>query len=370
MAVLSEEQIMLRDMGVEWARDRAPVSVLRQLYDGENVGQNPGIYAEMASMGWTGILIPESHGGSDFGALSLGLLLEQLGRTLLPSALWSSALVATTALKAGTEAQRARWLPGIADGSVIAALATDLGGRPLQGALSVTATAEGDGWKLSGRIGPVPDGMLAQLFILSAETGNGISLFLIPADAPGLSRHALAQIDARSPAILELDSVAVEPQDLLAGTENAARILEHVLDCARVGLAAEMLGAATQAFETTLEYLKVRVQFDRLIGSFQALQHRAAGMFQELELLRSAVEAALAAIDSNDPDLPAKASAAKALAGEILNAISNEMVQLHGGIGMTHEHDAGLYLKRARVADQLLGNAAFHRERWGRLRGF
>lgn len=370
MAVLSEEQIMLRNMGVEWARDRASVTVLRQLYDGESVGQNPDIYAEMASMGWTGILIPESHGGSDFGALSLGLLLEQLGRTLLPSALWSSALVAATALKAGTETQQARWLPGIADGSVIAALATAHGGFPVPNAPSITASIESDGWRLSGRVGPVPDGMLAHLFILSAETEKGTALFLVPADSPGLSRRALAQIDARAPAILELDGVAIEAQGLLAGPENAAQILEHVLDCARVGLAAEMLGSATQAFETTLEYLKVRVQFDRLIGSFQALQHRAACMFQELELLRSAVESALAAIDAQDADLPAKASAAKALAGEILNAISNEMVQMHGGIGMTHEHDAGLYLKRARVADQLLGNAAYHRERWGRLRGF
>jgi alkylation response protein AidB-like acyl-CoA dehydrogenase len=378
LAVLSEEQAMLKDMASEWVRDRMPVTAYRKLFAGAfPLGHDPEAYADMVQMGWAGILVPEDHGGVDFGYLSLGLVLEELGRTLAASPLISSALVTATALRLlGTDDQKARWLPGIADGSIVGTLALDEGARHAPLATALAATQQGTGWRLDGVKRPVPDGMASSLFIVAARTsgapgdGDGLTLFLVEPTAPGLSRTALDQIDARSPALLTLDGVELAGDAVLGPVGGAGEALDRILDCGRAGLAAEMLGTATQAFETILDYLKTRVQFGQLIGSFQALQHRAGAMFGELQLLRSAVEAALAGLDAGDPAVPALVSLAKAMAGDTLQRISNEMIQLHGGIGMTHEHDAGLYLKRARVADQCYGNAAFHRERWGRLNGF
>lgn len=369
MAVLNDEQAMLRDMAGEWTRDRMPVSVARRRWEHPEVaGHDPAVYAEMASMGWLGVLVPEAQGGSDFGYLSMGLLLEALGRTLVASPLLSSAMVAVTALRRGGDAaQQARWLPGIADGSLVAALAIDEGGRHDPASLAATATRVGDQWRLDGVKRPVPDAVGAGLLIVEACADDRPGLFLIEGGAAGVSMEPLDQIDASRPARVVLDGAMTVEHGRLDAMGD--KLLEAVLDVARVGQAAEMLGMATQAFETTLDYLGTRVQFGRPVGAFQALQHRAAAMFGELQLLRSAVEAALVALDS-EGDAAAPASLAKALAGEVLNRITNEMVQLHGGIGMTHEHNAGLYLKRARVADQMWGSAAFHRERWGRLNGF
>ena len=378
MAVLTEEQTMLKDMAAEWTRDRMPVGAARSLYDhsgggrpGEGPGHDPGRFAEMAAMGWTGIVVPEAYGGLEFGYASLGLVLEQLGRTLAPSPLHSSALVAASALAlGGSEEQKQRLLPAIADGSLIGTLALDEGPRHAPEAIALTARRTADGWKLDGAKRPVPDGMAADMFIAAGRTAQGVTLFVVPADTPGLSREALDQVDARRPAALTFTDVTLGNDAVLGEVDAGARLLEMVLDRARAGLAAELLGLAEQAFETTTDYLKTRVQFGQVIGSFQALQHRAAEMFAELQLTRSAVEAALVAIDEGSPDLPALASLAKALASDTAKLVANQMIQLHGGIGMTHEHDAGLYVKRALVAGHYYGNAAFHRERWGRLQGY
>lgn len=384
MAVLNEEQTMLKDMATEWARDRMPIAAARALYDesgggrpGDGVGFEPDAYAEMAAMGWTGIVVPEAFGGSDFGALSLGLIIEELGRTLAASPLLSSALVSASALRlAGTAGQQQRWLPGIADGSVVGTLALEEGPHHAPEAVALAAKRTDGGWRLDGLKRPVQDGMGADLFIVAARTSgqagdhDGITLFLVAASTPGLTRTALDQIDARRPALLRFDGVTVADDAMLGAVDGGAPLLDAILDRARIGIAAEMLGLATQAFETTLDYLKTRVQFGQVIGSFQALQHRAAEMFGELQLARSVVEAALIAIDADAPDLPALASLAKAVAGETAHRIAGQMIQLHGGIGMTHEHDAGLYYKRALVAAQCYGSTAFHRERWGRLNGY
>lgn len=378
MTLLSDEQVMLKDMAGEWVRERMPVAAYRKLFAGAfPLGHDPEAYADMAQMGWAGILVPEDLGGVDFGYRSLGLILEELGRTLVASPLISSALVAATALRLlGNAEQQAQWLPGIADGSIVGALAVDEGARHAPLATALVAVRQGDGWRLDGVKRPVPDGMAASLFIVAARTSgepgdaDGLTLFLVEPAIAGLSRTTLDQVDARSPAVLTLAGVDLTGNAVLGPVGGASEALDRILDGGRAGLAAEMLGTATQAFETILDYLKTRVQFGQLIGSFQALQHRASAMFGELQLLRSAVETALAGLDANDPATPALASLAKAMAGDTLQRISNEMIQLHGGIGMTHEHDAGLYLKRARVADQCYGNAAFHRERWGRLNGF
>lgn len=378
MAVLTEEQTMLRDAARAWAQEKAPVTALRKARDGGNLlGYAPEAFAEMAGMGWAGVVIPEDHGGSEFGYLSLGLVLEELGRTLAASPLAVSSMAAASALvRAGTEAQKAVWLPAIASGEAVAALAVDEGPRHDPVRTAMAATAAGGGYSLSGTKTFVAEGMAASLFVVAARTAGapgdatGITLFLVPADSAGLSKAPRHTADSRDYAALTLDGVTVGADAVLGEVGGGYALLERTLDIARIAVSAEMLGMSAQAFDTTLEYLKTRVQFGQTIGSFQALQHRAAKMFSELELARSCVEAALTAIDQDADDLPQQAALAKAVAGDTLNLISREMVQMHGGIGMTDVHDAGLYLKRARTVEALFGSTAWHRDRWGRMQGY
>lgn len=374
MAVLSEEQALLKEMAANWVQDRAPVSARRKVTHGDDAPRHdPALYAEMAQMGWTGIIVPEAYGGSDFGHFSLGLILEQLGRTLVASPLLGSALVGAGALRlGGTKEAQARWLPGIASGDVLAALATDEDRRHVPDRIDCQAKADGEGWILNGVKNPVPDGCAADVFIVSArrEGSDGITLFLVDARAAGISTTPLCRIDGADAAKVLLNDVRVDAEAVLGTLDEGDMLLEQILDRGRAGLAAEMLGSASQAFDVTLDYLKTRSQFGRLIGSFQALQHRAVRMLGELELTRSVVEAAMIAIDDEDANVAACVSLAKAQAGETLRLVTGEMVQMHGGIGMTEEHDAGLYLKRAATADATWGNSAFHRERYGRLAGY
>jgi alkylation response protein AidB-like acyl-CoA dehydrogenase len=378
MASLTEEQGMLRDAAQSWARDRAPVTEFRKMRDsGTLIGYDPALFSEMAEMGWTGVVVPEAYGGSDFGYRGLGLLIEETGRTLTASPLLASGLAATSALRfGGADAQKQVWLPKIAAGVAVGTLAVDEGPRHQPETVRLAAATRGDGFVLSGRKMAVPEGMAADIFVVSArtsgETGDraGISLFLVPAGAAGVSRGPLRLIDSRGWATVTFDKVAVDSSALLGGAGEGWDLLERVLDCARAGLAAEMLGSALQAFEMTLDYLKTRVQFGQPIGAFQALQHRAAKMFTELELARSCVEAALSAIDDEASNTRELVSLAKAKVGATAQLVTNEAVQMHGGIGMTDAHDAGLYLKRARVAEAAFGGMADHRERYARLRGF
>ena len=258
----------------------------------------------------------------------------------------------------------------------MATLAVDEGPHHAPAKVALTAAKSGAGYTLSGTKTFVLEGMAAGLFVVAARTAgkpgdtDGITLFLVPADAEGITRTALKLADSRGAAIVKLDGVEVGEDAVLGEAGQGWSLLDKTLDRARAGLAAEMLGSALQAFEVTLDYLKTRVQFGQVIGGFQALQHRAAKMFTELELTRSCVEAALAAIDADAADVAELASLAKAKAGDTLHLISNEMIQMHGGIGMTDAHDAGFYLKRARAAEAAFGNQSFHRDRYARLNGY
>ena len=343
MAVLTEEQTMLRDSAREWVQEKAPVSALRKLRDeGSEAGFDAAMFAEMAQMGWTGVVIPEAYGGSQFGYLGLGLVLEEMGKTLAASPLLSSALAAASAIVlGGTEEQKAAWLPKIASGDLIATLAVDEGARHDPGGVQMSAAVSEHGWSLTGKKTFVLEGMAAGLFIVSARTGGvvgetaGISLFLVSADAPSVSRERRHMADSRGYAALTFDGVQIGHDALLGPLDGGYPLLEKVLDRARAGLAAEMLGSAVQAFETTLDYLKTRVQFGQTIGSFQALQHRAAKMFTELELTRSCVEAALSAIDGDAADTAELVSLAKATAGETLPS----PLQGDGSAPRRHRHD-------------------------------
>lgn len=378
MAVLNEEQTMLRDAAKSWVQEKSPVTAFRKMRDsGVELGYDANAWNEMAEMGWAGVIIPEEYGGSDFGYLSMGLILEETGRTLTASPLLASGLAAASALVlGGSDAQKSEWLPKIAGGEVVGALAIDEGAHHAPEKVALKAEKSGSGYKLSGSKSFVLEGMAAGLLIVSARTSgkpgdtDGITLFLVAGDAKGVSRKRLHLADSRGAANITFDGVEVGADAVLGEVDKGHALLEKTLDRARAGLCAEMLGSALQAFEVTLDYLKVRVQFGQVIGSFQALQHRAAKMFTDLELARSAVEAALQAIDADTPDVPELVSLAKAKMGDVFHLVSNEMVQMHGGIGMTDAHDAGFYMKRARAAEAAFGNQGYHRDRYARIQGY
>ncbi|MES2987113.1 MAG: acyl-CoA dehydrogenase family protein [Pseudomonadota bacterium] len=356
MAVLTEEQTMLRDMAREWADNESPVTAFRKMRDAAPAGfYDPQAWAAQAEMGWAGILVPESNGGVGMGYMSLGLVLEQLGRTLAATPLAATSAATSAIVIGGSDAQKTAWLPKIASGEVVAALAVDEGPR-FTGAAASSTVSNG---KLSGTKEFVAEGDSAQLFVVSAADG----LYLVSGDE-GVKRSPRQLADSRSHAQVTFDNA---PAEKLEGGEN---LLTQVTDRAAIGVAAEMLGMAEAAFAQTNDYLKTRVQFGQALSTFQALQHRMAKMFTELELMRSAVEGALEAADSGRANISQETSLAKAVANDTLHLVSREMVQLHGGIGMTDEHDAGFYLKRARVLEQMWGNAAWHRDRFARLNGY
>eukprot|EP00435_Cladocopium_sp_Y103_P077643 s1_g1382.t1 len=378
MAALTEEQTLLKDQATSWVSAEAPVSKFRAMRnEGNELGFAQPTWAAMVEMGWTGILVPEEYGGSDLGYLTFGVVLEELGKQLAASPLFASAYVGATALLlAGTDAQKSSHLPGIVDGSKIVTLAIDEGPRHAPARTALEAKAQGDKYVLFGSKTLVLEGMSATDFIVVARSSGsvgdaqGLSLFIVSADASGLSRSAMKTMDSRGYAELTFDGVEVSASDLMGPEGQAGEVLEEILDRARAGVGAEMLGVGSQAFEMTLEYLKTRKQFGAVIGSFQALGHRAAELFAAKELARSCGEAALQEIDAQSNSVAKACSLSKAKVGDFLHTMSNQLIQIHGGIGMTDEFDAGLYLKRARVLETLYGNQSYHRDRYARLLGF
>ena len=366
MAVLSEEQTMLRDMAREWTMNESPVGAFRKVRDASgDCGYDAAAYKSMADMGWAGVIIPEEFGGSDFGWLSLGLVVEETGKTLTASPLAATSIAASALVSGGNDAVKAEWLPKLASGDAVGALAIDEGPRHDPAAIATTATQGANGWTLNGNKAFVHEAHGASLFVVAAKTDDGIALFAVPADAPGVMLATRKLTDARSHANVSLSNVAVSA-DAKLGDEKHCQL---VLDRARVIASAEMLGMAEHSFHVTLDYLKQRTQFGEIIARFQALQHRMADLFTKIELMRSAVEGALVALDLGS-DVPALASVAKATANDVLHLVSREVIQLHGGIGMTDEYDIGFYIKRARVLENAWGSSSFHRDRFAQLGGY
>lgn len=355
MATLNDEQVMLRDMAREWADNEQPVAAFRKLRAAASGdGYDREAWSTIGQMGWAGIVVPEEFGGSAFGYLSLGLVVEQLGRNLVASPLSSTAVAASAIAMGGDDAAKADWLPRIASGDVVATLAIDEGPHHTIEGLRTRV----EGGRLSGTKAFVAEGDSAQFFVVAAADG----LYLVGGD-DGVTRSPRRMADHRSHADLHFDAA---PAARLGGPELTGKIIDR----ATAITCAEMLGMAEQAFAMTNDYLKTRVQFGQKLSTFQALQHRMAKQLTELELMRSVVEAALEAIDAGRSDADQAVSSAKAVAGETLKLVSRETIQLHGGIGMTDEHDAGFYLKRSAVLEAMWGNAAYHRERFARLNGY
>ncbi|WP_019517003.1 acyl-CoA dehydrogenase family protein [Sphingomonas sp. Mn802worker] len=354
MAALNDEQVMLRDMAREWANNESPVTAFRKLREAAPAtGFDAEAWGVIGQMGWAGIVISEEYGGSAFGYLSLGLVVEQLGRNLAVSPLSSTAVAASAIVLGASEAAKQQWLPRLASGEAIATLAIDEGAIH---DLSVrSAVADG---RLTGSKAFVAEGDGADVFVVATQDG----LYLVEkGEDVTVSPRRMA--DSRSHAEVRFDGA---PAERLGGTALTAKMADY----AAAVTAAEMLGMADSAFHQTLDYLKQRVQFGQVLSTFQALQHRMAKMLTEIELMRSTVEGALEAIDAGRSDVDQAVSLAKATAGETLRLVSREMVQLFGGVGMTDEYDAGLYMKRAAVLEAMWGNAAYHRDRFARLNGY
>ncbi len=375
--VLTSEQEELARAARGFVERRLPVAHLRSLRDaGEPARLSRPAWREMAELGWAGIAVDEAHGGAGLGLTEIGVVMEELGRTLAPTPMLATAVIGAAALAAGPDAVRAEHLPAVAAGERLLALAFEESHcfAPYVGR---TAAVRGDGgWRLDGTKRFVLDGPAADAVIVvarvagEAEARDGLALFLVDRGAAGLAIEPRSMVDGRGAAQVTLADVRVADSHVLGTPGQGADLLDRLLARATAALAAEMLGASDAVFATTIAYLKERRQFGVVIGSFQALKHRAAHMFCELELTRSVVRAALAALDTDAADAETLVSAAKARASDTFLLVSGEAVQMHGGIGVTDDLDVGFYYKRARVADLTFGSAGYHRDRFARLNGF
>jgi alkylation response protein AidB-like acyl-CoA dehydrogenase len=374
--VLPEDQELIAKTAADFVKEKSPVARMRALRDAnEPACFSRTLWKEMAELGWVGLAFPERFGGAGLGFAELAVVLEELGKTLAPEPFLGTVLMGGQALAlGGSEAQQQSWLPRLCAGDAIVSLAhQEPRSRYDVHHVETRAERTDAGWKLTGEKTQVLDGHVADALLIPARTSGGaadaagISLFLVTKGAAGLTATRQSRLDARGAALVKLAGVAGE----LVGVEGqAGALLSRVIDRATIGLCAEMLGGMQQAFALTVEHLKTRKQFDVPIGSFQALKHRAADVFIELELARSVVMAAARAVDENAADLAKLASLAKAKCSDAYVLATNEGVQMFGGVGMTDEYDIGLYMKRARAAELTFGDAAFHRARWASLGGY
>tara|TARA_Y100000996_G_scaffold342970_1_gene280512 strand:+ start:1626 stop:2765 length:1140 start_codon:yes stop_codon:yes gene_type:complete len=376
--VLTEEEQFLKDTAKNFADERSPITHFRALRDNNDpLLWDKDLWSEMAKLGWPGILIPEDYGGSNFGITGISVILNECAKTLTPSPLFATGVIGAYSItNYGTDKQKEFYLPKIVSGELTTALAIDESSHHNPADTEIIAKKEGSNFIINGKKTFVIDGASADLIILLARTsGNkgdmvGLTLFLVDANLSGVDKIKLDMADSRNYSNINFNNVKIPDIDILGDLETGGETIENILDIARIAMASEMLGNAEAAFETTLDYLKQRKQFGALIGSFQALQHRAAEMFCEIELTKSSVMGAMKAADEGSNELQRLSSLAKTMAGETLHLVSNEAVQMHGGIGVTDEYDIGFFLKRARVAEQIFGSSKYHTERYANLSGF
>ncbi|MEA2897674.1 MAG: hypothetical protein QOJ84_3289 [Bradyrhizobium sp.] len=376
--VLNEEQSMLRDSARGLISDKAPVSHLRQLRDSKDAtGFSRDLWRSFAEMGFSGLLVPDDFGGSGLGCVEAGVVMEEIGRTLMPSPFLSTAVLAASALsRGGSAAQKSEHLPRIADGSLLAALAVDEGAkhRPLR--TNMHAVRSGNGFRLNGAKAFVIDGHTADLLIVAARTAgspgerDGLTLFLVDPKAKGIETERTAMVDSHNAARIVFDNIEVDADGVLGEVDQGGALLEGILNIGRGAVASEMVGVSEEVFGRTVGYLKERKQFGRLIGEFQALQHRAAHLYVEIEITRAAVLKALQTLDGDFENAGAAVAVAKARAGSTATLAVQEGVQMHGGMGMTDQFDIGFFMKRARVCQELFGDSNFHADQLARLKSY
>lgn len=370
--ILSEEETMLAESARGFLDADAPVSKLRKMRD-DGKTHDPALWAEMAAMGWCGVLVPEDNGGVDMGHAAAGVIAHELGKTLAVSPFLSTAVMAATALKQVDSAASAERLSAIAEGRLTYALALDETSKFAPENSQLACEKSGNGFRLNGQKSFVVDGGFADRVLVLARSGEGpedLTLFDLPADRAGIIRNDQAMIDSRNAARVEFDNVEATGDDIIGAAGDAMTVLRPALQAGQAALSAEMTGLAAGAADMTVGYLKERQQFGRPIGSFQALQHRAAHLWCEMEVTGSAILHAGRMLDSDPNNAAMAVSLAKARAIKTAKLAVIEGVQMHGGIGMTDAFDMGFFMKRARVASEWLGDYGYHAEQVAAARGF
>jgi alkylation response protein AidB-like acyl-CoA dehydrogenase len=375
--ILNEDQSMLRDSARSFIASEAPTAHFRKFRDmGCKDGFSHELWKQFAEMGFTGILIPEADGGLGLGHIEAGAVLEEIGRNLSPSPFLSTSVIAVEALKAADKAMRDRWFPGILAGETVIGIAIDEATKHRPEKIACKAERSGNGFKLSGAKQFVVQGGSADMLIVAARTAgsvgdtDGLTLFAVEKDASGLSVEAARTVDSAMAARIDLDGVEVTADAVIGEVDGGWAVLSKMLNAGRTGSAAEMVGVGSGAMDITFDYLKTRKQFGKLIGEFQALQHRAAHLYGEIEMARSAVLKAQNFLDEADPRGELYASVAKAKAGLACNLAVREGVQMHGGVGMTDEYDIGLYMKRDRSLNEFFGDIYYHADQVAKLNGY
>jgi alkylation response protein AidB-like acyl-CoA dehydrogenase len=374
----TEDQAMLADTAREFmAGEGAIAKQLRHWRDIQcKDGFGHALWQQMAELGFNGMLVAEADGGIGMGHVEAGIVLEEIGRNLTPSPFLTSGVMAATALNDASADLKARYLPGLVAGSSVFAVAIDEGAKHRPERIAAAAARSGNGFVLSGSKSFVVHGGSADMLVIAARTAgaehdaDGITLFAVPKDSAGLSQDAVRLVDSSMATHVKLDSVRLDADAVIGEVDGGRALLNKVLNAGRIGAAAESVGVAAGAFDMTATYLKQRKQFGKLIGEFQALQHRAAHLYSEIEIARAATIKAQQLLDADSEKADLMVSVAKAKAGKAASLAVREGVQMHGGIGMTDEYDIGLYMKRDRALAEFMGDQYYHAERVAQLSGY
>ena len=367
----NEDQALLHESARCFFADKAPVAHLRMLRDTNDAdGFSRDLWKESAAMGFPGLLIGEDQGGSGLGYAEMALVMEEIGRNLTPSPLLATGVIAVTALNKAGGVKTLPLLAAIAAGEKLLAVCIDEHGKHAPAKIALSAKRSGNGFVLDGAKTFVIDGHVADVLIVAARSEGGLTLFLVDPAAKGVTIERTILLDAHNAARITFDNVAIDADAVLGEIDGGQTVLDAALDAGRVAVSAELLGCADEAFSRTMTYLKERKQFGKVIGEFQALQHRAAHLFSELEITRAAVTKAAQTLDATPDKAGPAVAMAKARACSTADLAVREAVQMHGGMGMTDAMDIGLFMKRARVLQELLGDANFHADRLAALRGY
>ncbi|MBO6609064.1 acyl-CoA dehydrogenase family protein [Altererythrobacter sp.] len=374
----NEDQAMLAETASQFMAEEGSIAKqLRHWRDRDcKDGFGHALWKEMAELGFTGILVSEEDGGLGMGHVEAGIVLEEIGRNLTPSPFLTSSVLAATALSEASDELRGRYLPGLVAGESVFAVAIDEGAKHRPERIACKAEKSGNGFKLSGKKDFVVQGASSDMIIVAARTSgsdtdeDGITLFAVPMDAAGMSHDAVRLVDSSMATHTTFDNVELDGDAVIGEVDGGREVLNKILNAGRVGSAAEGVGVARGAMDMTVDYLKQRKQFGKLIGEFQALQHRAAHLYSEVEIARAAVIKAQQLLDGGSEKADLMVSVAKAKVAKTAGLAVREGVQMHGGIGMTDEYDIGLYMKRDRALQEFLGDAYYHTNRVAELSGY
>ena len=373
-----EDQAMLAETAEQFMSEQGGIQKqLRHWRDREcKDGFGHELWKQFAEMGFTGILVGEDHGGLDMGHVEAGIVLEEIGRNLTPSPFLSSSVLAATALQHGSDDVKSRWLPDMVAGEKVYAVAIDEGAKHRPERIACKAEKSGNGFRLSGKKDFVVYGASAEMIVVAARTSgsdsdeDGVTLFAVPQNASGMSHDSVRLVDSSMASHISFDGVELDGDAVIGEVDGGRSVLNAMLTAGRVGAAAEGVGVARGAMDMTVDYLKQRKQFGKLIGEFQALQHRAAHLYSEVEIARAVTIKAAQLLDGGSEQAELMASVAKAKVAKAAGLAVREGVQMHGGIGMTDEYDIGLYMKRDRALQEFLGDQYYHANRVAELSGY